>query len=96
MRANRKSEAHADGSEQEVSKSDFGRNLKDMPKASCLLLKNPVNMFVNFVGVFEAMTTGGMSTFLPKLLENQFHQTAANAAMISGISSAFTAISGRF
>ena len=84
VRATRQSEAHSDGSEQEVAKEDFGKNLKDLPKALWLLLKNPVNMFINAAGVFESLSTSGIATFAPKLIENQFGQTAATAAMISG------------
>lgn len=84
VRASRKSEAHADGSEQEASKENFGRSIKDLPKAFWLLLKNPVNMSINFAGVFESLSTSGIATFAPKLIENQYGQTAATAAMISG------------
>ncbi|XP_064652501.1 solute carrier organic anion transporter family member 4C1-like [Lineus longissimus] len=83
-RAWRDNQAHADGSDETTSREGFGYTLKDMPKATAILIKNPTFMCLTFAGVFAMLCAGGFATFMPKFIQNQFNQTASWAAYLTG------------
>lgn len=47
-------------------------------------MKNPTFIFITGVVAVELIIAAGMSTFLPKLIANQFAQSAGWAAMLTG------------
>ena len=49
-----------------------------------LLLLNPVNMLITFGACTEGIIASGMSTFMPKFMENQYGYSAGLSAMIVG------------
>ena len=51
-----------------------------------MLLQNPTYVFVSLAGATEAMLIAGFTTFLPKIIENQYQQTAGFAALVAGMS----------
>jgi len=83
----KESEVQTDGG-REFSEKNFGKSIKDFPAALLILLKNPPYMFVTFASCTEAMVISGFSSFLPKIIENQFQQTASTAAIVAGLETA--------
>ena len=80
----RESEVPADGGEEVAEKKDFGKSIKDFPIALLTLFKNPTYVFGSLASCTEAMVVSGFTTFLPKIIENQFQQTAGTAAIVAG------------
>ena len=78
------SQAHQDGSEEVASRPGFFSSWRDIPMALRMLLCNPVLMCCALATVTEGMLVAGYITFLPKLIQNQFGQTAAWAALLTG------------
>ncbi|XP_053555703.1 solute carrier organic anion transporter family member 4C1-like [Bombina bombina] len=78
------SQAHNNGSENIVEQNNLGKSFKDFPLALLLLLKNPVLMSLTFASCTDALITTGFSTFLPKVIENQFSLTSSFAAILGG------------
>ena len=50
-----------------------------------LLHRNPTYVLLSLAGASEAMLIAGFTTFLPKIIENQFQQTAGTAALVAGL-----------
>ena len=48
------------------------------------LLKNAPYIFICLSNSAETLVVGGLATFLPKLLETQYHFTAAKSALVTG------------
>ena len=84
MECERYSECHQDGSHTIASQENFGKSIRDLPKAVSMLLKNPVFVCLTLAGCTEAMIITGFATFLPKFIQNQFSKTATQAALITG------------
>ncbi|XP_069808390.1 solute carrier organic anion transporter family member 4A1 isoform X2 [Dendropsophus ebraccatus] len=80
----RVSEAHQVKDEGHKPDPDFGKTIKDLPKAVLMLLKNPTFIFLCFAGATEATLITGVSTFGPKFLESQFSLSASEAATFFG------------
>jgi len=83
-RAMRESEVHDDGSEEVTGREGFGKSIKDFPIALWTLLKNPVYAFTCLAGCSETMVVAGFTTFLPKIIENQYQQSASVSAIMAG------------
>ena len=49
------------------------------------LLKNKSFIFLTLATSCESLATGGFATFLPKFVETQFHLTASQSALYTGI-----------
>ncbi|XP_050346864.1 solute carrier organic anion transporter family member 4A1 [Nymphalis io] len=81
IRASKISEAH----EGAATKSAAFSALRELPKATAALFKNPTFMFLNLAGASEGMLISGFAAFLPKLIENQFAVNASQAAMLLGV-----------
>ncbi|XP_012944388.1 solute carrier organic anion transporter family member 4A1 [Aplysia californica] len=80
----RTSEAHNDGSEAVAGKPDFGKTVKDFPKACFLVLKNPTFLLTCLGGVGDALIVGGTASFGAKLLQVLFHVDLSTAGWIMG------------
>ncbi|XP_064620771.1 solute carrier organic anion transporter family member 4A1-like [Lineus longissimus] len=89
-RKGRISQVHNDGSEKLAMKPGFGMTLKDLPKCTWLLLKNPTFMLLNLAGITAMLLVMAYATFMPKFVQNQFQQTASWSALLTG----FVAIPG--
>jgi len=61
------------------------RTLKEFPAALKRLLTNKTLVFNNLAAAFYALAIGGYITFLPKYLETQYQQSAAQAGFINGV-----------
>ena len=83
-RATRESEVPENGGEEIAGKEDFGKSYKDFPLALLTLFKNPTYVFGSLASCTEAMVVSGFTTFLPKIIENEFQQTAGTAAIVAG------------
>ena len=84
IRKSKVSEAHHDGSDAVIDDPGFGLALKDIPKATWLLIRNPAYMFLCLVDALEFMVIIGVSTFLPKFMQNQFGQTISWSPILAG------------
>ncbi len=60
------------------------RTLKEFPAALKRLLTNKAVVYGDFSGVFFVFAFSGYITFLPKYLETQFQQSAAQAGFLNG------------
>lgn len=78
------SQAHDDGSEGVVEHHGFRLTLRDIPKATLFLIKNPAFMFINFVAALELMVLVGLSTFSPKFVQHQYGQTVSWSPIMAG------------
>jgi hypothetical protein len=76
-------ETHTDNTSDQVVK-ELGKSIKDMPRSFWVLVKNPAFLFITLAGTFDGFSTSGMTTFLPKLIQNQFGISAAWAAILGG------------
>ncbi|KAK3087766.1 hypothetical protein FSP39_010363 [Pinctada imbricata] len=95
VRANRVSQTHND-SLNEKKEELTSHKLRDLPKSFILLMKNPAFLFITLAGTAEGFGTSGVSTFLPKLIQNQFGATAAWASILAGIIAVPGAAGGQF
>lgn len=84
--AARESEVHAKkGGAEILEQENFGKSLKDMPIAFWTMMKNPTFTFCVLAGASDGFCVAGFTAFLPKIIENQFHQTAGSAALLAGV-----------
>lgn len=80
VKASRVSEAHQDGSEEK----HLGASFREFPKVTLMLLKNPTFMLISLAASSEGIVVSGFATFIPKLIQNQFGQTAGFSAILTG------------
>jgi len=79
-------EVYGAGKKEDITQDEkFGKSFKDFPKALELLFRNPTYVLLSLAGASEAMLIAGFTTFLPKIIENQFQQTAGTAALVAGV-----------
>jgi hypothetical protein len=78
--------AHANGSEETSTRLGFGMTLKDMPKCTWLLLKNPTFMCLTVSMTTFMMVSTGYGAFIPKFIMNQFNTEASQGAFYAGTS----------
>ncbi|XP_078571497.1 solute carrier organic anion transporter family member 4C1-like [Branchiostoma floridae x Branchiostoma japonicum] len=83
VRKEKKSDVHAN-TESKTLDSNFGKSIRDFPIAVLSLAKNPTFIFITLAGISEGLVLNGFATFLPKFVENQFGQTASQAAFLVG------------
>ncbi|XP_074652652.1 solute carrier organic anion transporter family member 4A1-like [Tubulanus polymorphus] len=83
-RENRISQVHQDGSDEIFALTDFGTNLKDLPKVTWILLKNPSFMLITLGSSALGLLVSGFGTFIAKYIENQLYQTSSHAALLAG------------
>jgi len=57
---------------------------KELLSAIIILVTNPTFIFVSLAGASEGFLMVGLSTFLPKLIQNQYNLTASQAAVRVG------------
>lgn len=73
-----------DGGGDVAGKEGFGKSYKDFPIAVWTLLKNRTYMIGSLASCSEAMVVSGFTTFLPKIIETEFQQTAGFSAIVAG------------
>lgn len=96
IRASRENEAHQGHKIIKLKDPDEGITLKELPATICSLLCNPSFIFVSLASATEGILLSGISTFLPKFIENQFSQTASWASMLAGFVGISGAAGGQF
>lgn len=84
IRAAKISQAHDNGTEVLVSDEGFGLEWKDLPKATWYLLSNPSYLCISITDGLEFFMIVSISTFLPKIIANQFGATATFSAIATG------------
>ena len=62
----------------------FGQSLKEFPRATWTLLKNPVFMFLTLVGSTELFIVAYVTAFGPKYFESIFTMTPSSASILAG------------
>ncbi|XP_078703455.1 solute carrier organic anion transporter family member 4C1-like [Branchiostoma floridae x Branchiostoma belcheri] len=83
VRREKTSDVHAN-TESKTLDSNFGKSIRDFPVAVRSLARNPTFIFITLAGISEGLALNGFATFLPKFVENQFGQTASQAAFLVG------------
>lgn len=53
--------------------------------AMCNLFQNPTFLMVTLSAIAESINVAGIATFLPKFIQNHFHQTPSWASMLAGV-----------
>ena len=56
-----------------------------IPLSILRLLKNPTYMFISIGGAFDGIALTGLSTFLPKFIQQQYGYTAGVSALLFGV-----------
>lgn len=64
--------------------SNYGKNVKDLPRSMWKLICNPIYMITCFGACMELMIVSGFIVFLPKYLETQFSLGKSEASMFAG------------
>ena len=59
--------------------------LVQIPLSILKLLKNPTYMFISIGGAFDGISLTGLSTFLPKFIQQQYGYTAGVSALLFGV-----------
>ncbi|XP_074652726.1 solute carrier organic anion transporter family member 4C1-like [Tubulanus polymorphus] len=84
VRKYRQSQAHNDGSEDLFRQSNFGEQVRDLPRVTWILLKNPTFISLSLAACCSQLVVQGFGNFLAKYVENQFSQTASFSAIVTG------------
>lgn len=71
------------------------KSIRDLPRATLYLLKNPVFDFVVLAHAMNIGVAAGVSTFVPKFVQFQFNKTASEAAFIVGCVAVPGAVGGQ-
>ncbi|XP_071804429.1 solute carrier organic anion transporter family member 4A1-like [Asterias amurensis] len=96
IRAEKESEAHVAGHEDEVTKPSFGTKLADIPLAVKYLMFNPTFVFVSLAACSESLIVSGFATFSPKILGIQYGLSPGVAAAVVGILALPAAVGSTF
>lgn len=64
---------------------DLKHDLKSVWPATKALFRNPPYIFISLASAAESLAIGGFSTFIPKFVQTQFHFTASDSALYTGI-----------
>jgi len=64
--------------------SGFGIGWRDLPHATLHLLKNPCYMCVSLENALNFFLVLGVSTFLPKIISNQFSLSLGWSSILTG------------
>ncbi|XP_052249531.1 solute carrier organic anion transporter family member 4C1-like [Dreissena polymorpha] len=99
IRETRISEMHGDDGTLPVAVTSNSRKLSDLrhlPGEILQLLKNPPFLCSTLAVATEGMIASGLSTFMPKFIQNQFGVTAGWAAMLTGFMAVPGAVGGQF
>ena len=65
-------------------RDDLKHDFRSAWPATKALLKNAPFLLICLASASESLAIGGFSTFIPKLIETQFHFTSSNAALYTG------------
>lgn len=89
-------EAHVDIKDFIAIKKGLRTELKDLPKTLFGFAKNPSFIFLMLADSGEALIISALTTFLPKIIEQQFSMTASKASILVGGALIPAAIIGTF
>ncbi|KAM6456134.1 solute carrier organic anion transporter family member 5A1 isoform 1-T2 [Liasis olivaceus] len=64
---------------------DFGKNVKELPRAAFRILSNMTFLFVSLSYTAECAIVTAFITFIPKFIESQFGIPASNASIYTGV-----------
>ncbi len=67
-----------------ATRSGFGKSLKDFPRATWTLLKNPSFMLITLSASTELFIVAYITAFGPKYFEGVYNMTPASAAILAG------------
>ncbi|KAK3092404.1 hypothetical protein FSP39_002395 [Pinctada imbricata] len=81
----RKSEVHASVLEELPPQPNFGKSIKDFPRAVLLLVRNPAYSFIVLAATIELLVIGGLATFGAKILTIIFNVDLTEAGSVMGI-----------
>ncbi|XP_038052227.1 solute carrier organic anion transporter family member 4A1-like [Patiria miniata] len=96
IRAEKESQAHIAGHEEEVTRPNFGAKLADIPKAVKFLFINPTFVCVSLAASAESLVISGFATFSPKILGIQYGLAPGVSAAIVGIFAVPAAVGSTF
>ncbi|XP_070535313.1 solute carrier organic anion transporter family member 4C1-like [Ptychodera flava] len=85
MRSKRTVQTHESKSQAKASQPGFGTSFRDFPASFWLLCKNPAYICTTLGASAALLIVVGFAAFLPKFIENQFHQTSGTAAVLLGV-----------
>lgn len=83
-RDERISEAYKGKGEEDSKKEGYGRSFKDVSLTLKTIFTNPVWILLTVSGFTEAIGISGLGAFLPKMMQFQFAQPPAQAAIYGG------------
>lgn len=85
IQAAKVSQAHDNGIEHKIkSKPGFGIGWRGIPKATLYLLRTPSYVCLCIADGLELFIVIGVSTFLPKVISNQFAQSLDWSSKLTG------------
>ena len=84
VRKSRVSQQHKGESSRAVYVEPHRPPVKTLPKAVFELLKNPPFFFTTLAGSCDFFVGSGVSTFMPKFIQNNFHVSSSQAGIYSG------------
>ncbi|XP_022104544.1 solute carrier organic anion transporter family member 4A1-like [Acanthaster planci] len=96
IRAEKESQAHIAGHEEEVTRPNFGTKLSDIPKAVKYLFINPTFVCVSLAASAESLVISGFATFSPKILGIQYGLSPGVSSAIVGIFAVPAAVGSTF
>nr|XP_039263611.1 solute carrier organic anion transporter family member 5A1-like [Styela clava] len=64
---------------------NFGKNIKDLPRAFFSLLSNPIFLCITVTATLEFSIVTAFLTFVPKYLQNQFGVDPSQASIYTGV-----------
>uniref|UniRef100_A0A8C4QHT3 Solute carrier organic anion transporter family member n=1 Tax=Eptatretus burgeri TaxID=7764 RepID=A0A8C4QHT3_EPTBU len=67
------------------SSLDFGKDIRDLPRAAARILSNCTFMFVSLSYTAESAIVTAFITFIPKFIESQFGIAASQASIYTGV-----------
>jgi hypothetical protein len=70
--------------DEEDPKSEYGKDIKNIPKATWKLLTNKIYIVTCLGACMELIIVSGFIVFLPKYLETQFNLSKSMASMFTG------------
>lgn len=84
IRSQKESEAYNENDDELEQSQKFGSSIKDFPATLLALLKNPPFVLSTLAVCADGVSSSGGTLFNNKFIQNQFQQTAGDAAIVSG------------
>uniref|UniRef100_A0A1B6EGM8 Solute carrier organic anion transporter family member n=1 Tax=Clastoptera arizonana TaxID=38151 RepID=A0A1B6EGM8_9HEMI len=77
-----------------VNRTKAYEHFHELPKAMFELLRNSSFVFINLAGCCEGIIISGSGTFIPKIIQVQFHLTSKTVAYVMGMVAVPSAVMG--